>query len=304
MTLTYFCGGAVALIILASCGESERAGITAPPVAPVPTSAVSAELSVPVASYRNVVWTEELLHAEIKRFNPSYEGGGQFSIENGIPVGVLLAGQRIESLKSLAGIPIQGLDISDTAVADLSPLENLPLRQLMLERTKVTSLAPLKGMKLESIYATGAPIDDISALLGMPLKEVNLVGTRVKRLDALAQSPISMLWLTDCPVEDISPLRGVPLVSLTLHRTLIKDLSPLSGSPLQRLHIAETPVTDLNPLKGLSLTRLVFTPQRITSGLDVARELPLSEIGTQFDDQSKDLQPPSAFWATQPPSPK
>jgi hypothetical protein len=51
---------------------------------------------------------------------------------------------------------------------------------------------------------------------------------------------------------------------------------------LQRLHIAETPVTDLSPLKGMRLTRLVFTPANITAGIDVAKSLPLQEIGTRF----------------------
>ena len=87
------------------------------------------------------------------------------------------------------------------------------------------------------------------------------------------------------------------MVSLTLHRTLVRDLSPLSGTGLQRLHIGETPVTDLTPLKGMRLTRLVFNPDNIQKGMDVARALPLQEIGTQFDDAGRDLAPPQVFWA-------
>ena len=34
----------------------------------------------------------------------------------------------------------------------------------------------------------------------------------------------------------------------------------------------------------------------ITHPEDVARELPLQEIGTRFDDEGKDLAPPSVFW--------
>jgi hypothetical protein len=90
------------------------------------------------------------------------------------------------------------------------------------------------------------------------------------------------------------------MVSLTLHRTKVKDLSPLSGTALQRLHIAETPVSDLTPLKGMSLTRLVFTPANIKTGLDIAKALPVNEIGTRFDDEGKDLTPPDAFWSSQP----
>lgn len=289
------------MCFLASCGEKEKPSAARPAAAPAPVGDSS---PAPVAAgmvVRQIRWTEELLHTEIKHYNPSYEGGGQLSIENGVPIAVVLAGQKVDNLRALEGIPLQALDISDTGVADLSPLKGLPLRQLMIERTKVSDLSPLRGMKLEMFYASGAPIKDTAPLKGMPLAEVNLVGTQVSDLSGLAESPIAMLWLTDCPVEDIKPLRSVPIVSLTLHRTRVKDLSPLSGTALQRLHIGETPVEDLTPLKGMRLTRLVFTPGNIKKGMDVARELPVQEIGTRFEDEAKDLVPPAVFWANQPP---
>jgi hypothetical protein len=124
-----------------------------------------------------------------------------------------------------------------------------------------------------------------------------LVDTKVSDITPLSKSPIQMLWLTGTPVKDITPLKSVPLVSLTLHRTQVTDLSPLSGTNLERLHIAETPVTDLTPLKGMPLTRLVFTPARIQKGMDVARALPVTEIGTKFDDEGRDLAPPEVFWS-------
>lgn len=285
--------------------ESETQASAAPSRdAPMAVNApvVTPASSEPAMKVRPIRWTDELLHTEIKHYNPAYEGGAQLSIENGVPTAVVLAGQKVDNLRAFEGIPLQALDLSDTLVADLSPLRGLPLRQLMIERTKVSDLSPLKGMKLEMFYASGTPVQDTSALLGMPLTEVNLVGTKVKNLAGLSQSPISMLWLTDCPVEDISPLRTVPMVSLTLHRTQVKDLSPLSGTSLQRLHIGETPVEDLSPLRGMALTRLVFTPTRIKKGLDAAKELPLQEIGTRFDDETKDLAPPAVFWASQPAS--
>jgi hypothetical protein len=105
-----------------------------------------------------------------------------------------------------------------------------------------------------------------------------------------------MLWLTGCPVENLSPLEDLPLVSLTLHRTKVKNLAPLSETRLRRLHIGETPVEDLTPLRGMALTRLVFTPANIKRGLEVVKDLPLQEIGTRFDEEAKDLAPPSVFW--------
>jgi hypothetical protein len=58
-------------------------------------------------------------------------------------------------------------------------------------------------------------------------------------------------------------------------------------------------VEDLTPLKGMNLTRLVFTPANIKAGLDVAKTLPLREIGTKFEDAEKDLTTPEVFWAKQ-----
>jgi len=57
-------------------------------------------------------------------------------------------------------------------------------------------------------------------------------------------------------------------------------------------------VKDLSPLAGLNLTRLVFSPERIEQGLDVAKSLSnVKEIGTKFDDKGRDLTTPDVFWA-------
>jgi internalin A len=291
----------LAISLLASCSEEKArpAPVAAPAVQVQPTTAPAAPLPATSATaMRKIFWTEDLLHTEIKHYNPAYERGGKFSIDNGVPVVVELPKEKIDNLKFLAGVGVIGLDISDTGVADLSPLAGLPLREFMAERTRVTNLAPLAGMKLEKIYLSGTPVADLRALAGMPLVEFNAVSTKIVDLSPLATCPIQMMWLTDCPVADIGPLKTIPLVSVTLHRTKVRDLSPLAGTTLQRLHIAETPVEDLSPLAGMGLTRLVFTPDNIKKGMDAAKALPaLQEIGTRFDDQAKDLQPPPSFWA-------
>jgi hypothetical protein len=106
--------------------------------------------------------------------------------------------------------------------------------------------------------------------------------------------PLKFLWLNETPVSDISALSDCPLVSLTLHKTLVKDLGPLANSRLERLHIGETPVSDLTPLKGLSLKRLIFTPGRITKGIEIIREMKsIREIGPSFENRMN----PSQFWS-------
>ena len=110
---------------------------------------------------------------------------------------------------------------------------------------------------------------------------------------------LKTLWLTGCPVSDIGPLGKVPsLESLTVARTKVSDLSPLKGHPsLQRLHIAESAVTDLSPLQWLQLTRLIFTPGRIKTGLEFARQMrTINEIDVEFPrGRARPLSPPE-FW--------
>ena len=139
----------------------------------------------------------------------------------------------------------------------------------------------------------------MTGLEGQPLENLYAVGTQINDVKALSRSNLKQLWLTESPVSDLTPLSGLPLISLTIHRTLVADLTFIRKLPLiQRLHIGETLISDLTPLRGLNLTRLVFTPSQIEKGMAIVEGLSnLKEIGTQFDDQGKDLMPPNAFWA-------
>lgn len=275
----------------APSSPSSAASSPAPPAQP--PAAAAPKTDAPTKFH----WTDQLLHVEIKFHNADYEGDGQFEIENGEPVAIDLRGRKVERVPFLAKLTkLMGLDLSETKVTDLRPLKGLQLVQLFLEDTSVVDLSPLRGIPLQNLALSHTPVRDISALQGMPLVELRAVSTQIGDLSALAQCPIQNLWLTDSPVEGIAALKSMPLVTLTLHRTKVKDLTPLAGSPIQRLHIGETPVEDLSPLKGLGLTRLVFTPANIKAGLDVARALPLQEIGTKFDDEGKDLVSPDLFW--------
>ena len=290
-----------ASFLLTHCGDEPKKPEAAPapkPVAEAVKDKKPAPPSPPPAAPepKKVYWTPEMMHTEIKYHNPGYEGKGEFNIENGKIIALSMRGAKIDNVKFLEHIEPLALDLSETPISDLRPMKGKKLVEPNPEYTKVLDLSPLRGMPLEKLYLSRTPARDLSALEGMPLVELNAVESQVGDISGIAKCPIQMLWLTGCPVEDISALKTVPLVSVTLHRTKVKNLSPLSGTALQRLHIGDTPVTDLSPLKGMRLTRLVFTPANITAGIDVAKSLPLQEIGTQFDDAAKDLQPPASFW--------
>ena len=63
---------------------------------------------------------------------------------------------------------------------------------------------------------------------------------------------------------------------------------------LQRLNIAESGVTNLTPLKGLHLQRLIFTPEKITKGIEIVQNMTsIKKIGPSFDE----VIDPATFWA-------
>lgn len=292
-------------LLLTHCGDEPKkeAGVPYPaakPTAPAekPAAAASTTTAATPAKddLKNLRWTDEMMHTEIKYHNQGYTGDGQFNIEDGKVIALSLRGAKIDNIKFLQHIEPLALDVSETPITDLRPMQGKKLVELYLEDTKAQDLSPLRGMPLQKLYLSRTPVQNLAALEGMPLTELNAVDCPIGDISGIAKCPIQMLWLTGCPVENIGALKTVPLISVTLHRTKVKDLTPLSGTALQRLHIAETPVTDLSPLKGMQLTRLVFTPANITAGIDVAKTLPLQEIGTRFDDEGKDLQAPATFW--------
>ncbi len=69
-----------------------------------------------------------------------------------------LSNTAVADLTPLKGQPIEELYLDGTAVADLAPLAGLPLKVLDIADTKVTDLTPLAGLKLESLRYTPANI--------------------------------------------------------------------------------------------------------------------------------------------------
>lgn len=236
----------------------------------------------------------ELVHKRLRSKNPEYKNQGRFALDSVIGLVGDLSASGVHDLSPLEGIPFRALDLKGTRVSDLAPLKGMPLILLGLENTDVTDLSPLVGMKIRKLYLSNTPVSDLRALSAMPLEELMLVETGVKDLRPLRRTPIQTLWLNGAPVSDISPLAHSPLISLTLEGTGVSDLRPLAKIPsLQRLHVGRTDVRDLTPLRGLKLNRLIFSPAKIASGLELVREMKtLTEIGTTLENRM----PPKQFW--------
>lgn len=237
----------------------------------------------------------ELLEELLRAKNPEYKGGAQFQMDpSGVPVAISLAGLPLEDISMLEGLPLERLDLSGTRISDISALKGMPLDILALEKTRVEDLTALKGSPIQMLYINNTRVRSLKGLEGMPLRELYLPETRITDLSPLAGMPLTGLWLNDTDVEDIAILGTLPLESVTLRGTRVQDLTPLANaSRLKRIHIAESRVEDLTPLVGLKLERLLFTPRRITKGLDLVRQMPtLKEMGDSFDTRMHPLQ----FW--------
>jgi hypothetical protein len=73
------------------------------------------------------------------------------------PAGLMghLSGSTASDLTPLAGLPLVGLDLHDTAVRDLQPLRGMPLQELDLSNTPVVTFDALAGMPLRELRAYG-----------------------------------------------------------------------------------------------------------------------------------------------------
>ena len=280
--------GALLLTLAAGC-ESK------PEQVRIPGMEATGAMSPPGPEYE----ATEVLHRQLAERNPEYDRERTaFRFEEQVLTRVELVRANLKDLTPLAGNPIYILDLRENdLLQDLGPLRGLPLHELYLEETAVQDLAPLAGLPLQSLYLSQTPVADLSPLARCPLAYLNLVGTQVTDLSPLTGLKLDSLWLNETPVRDITPLASVPLVSLSLHKTSVDDLASLSRMPsLQRLHVGETAVSDLRPLKNLRLQRLIFSPGRITEGLDVIRGMEsLRELDVELG--SGPRLTPAEFWA-------
>lgn len=180
----------------------------------------------------------------------------------------------VRSIEPLKGLPLRGIDLGLTSVADLSPLAGMKLETLILENVPVSDISVLKGMPLRVLKMQKTKVTDFSALQGMPLEQLNLLNLPFSDLSLLKGMPLNTLWLTATQVTDLTDLPAGRLVSLDIERTAVSNLYPLATvSSLRRLNIAETQVTDVTPLRGLGLERIVLTPERIRTGMEHLRAM-------------------------------
>ncbi|HEX4130375.1 MAG TPA: LamG-like jellyroll fold domain-containing protein [Pirellulales bacterium] len=208
----------------------------------------------------------EAVAKKLMELNPGFDGkvAGTLGdrtpkIENGVVISLAFSVDKIADVspvRALVGLKTLGCQGSK------SPLTPVTL----------CDLSPLEGMDLTRIYFPNASVADLSPLQGMPLTYLSCTKTLVSDLSALKRMKLTHLICDDTAVSDLSPLQGMPLDYVGCAGTLVSDLSPLAGARLREVH---------------------FTPQNITTGLDVIRRM--ETIKTIVVDENQKFSP-AEFW--------
>jgi hypothetical protein len=103
-------------------------------------------------------------------------------------------------------MPLEWLEMSYTAVTDLTPISGTPITRLELARCSISDLQPLAGMR---IY------------------ELDISDTEVFDIRPITNSPVSKLHCRGAPIADFTPVQALPIKAI--------EFSPERASELMRI---------------------------------------------------------------------
>jgi serine/threonine protein kinase len=169
---------------------------------------------------------------------------------NGMPMEFLDAEQtQVTDLTPLRGMPMRSLNISRTPVTDISPLRDLTkLDELFMHTTAVADLSPLKGLRLKQLACQITQVNDLSPLQGMSLKILGCGTTKVNDLSPLQNLPLESLSCDFKPERDTKILRS------------IKTLTTINNKPAaefwKQVDAGTTPAATEQPRQTIDLLAL------------------------------------------------
>ena len=174
---------------------------------------------------------------------PIYTALGQLGVTGALQRATLLtdgtldvdlSGTAINEITPLHDLPISRLDLSWTKVRDLSPLISMPLKWLKLNYCKeVADFSPIGSLKLlEELHLANSNVEDLRAVSTAPLRLLNVENTLVRDLTPLQKTDIEQVWFRSTPITDCTPLLSCPhlnAVELTGGVSNVIRLRELSG---------------------------------------------------------------------------
>lgn len=143
-----------------------------------------------------------------------------------------LAGKGVTDLTGLEfATGLRSLNISDTTLADISPIRNLPISSLEANNSGVSegsfrAVAPT--LDLEAVEVAGTGLGEAVFDVTDPFY-INASNTNIQSLDGLEDNTrLNALEVSNNPLSDASALRGKSLENLSAQNTLLYDLRGVS----------------------------------------------------------------------------
>jgi len=171
------------------------------------------------------------LHRKLKDVNPAYNGQGRFFSSDGKSIEEVDLFNSPETdnkmLKVLAKLPgLKVLDLGQSQVNDLTPLENTKLEMLNLSRCNdLHNIAPLSKVKtLRALSIMETEISDIRAIKNMKLEMLDISNSRVDNIKVLKNMPIKTLRMMGCPIRDYSVLKTLKKLKFLEPMHLWRDI--------------------------------------------------------------------------------
>lgn len=142
---------------------------------------------------------------------------------------VNLTGTSVEDLSVLRGMPITNLSIGGRDRRKEIPLiQSFALTKLDISNSKIADLTPLKSMKLTQLNISGCPVKDLLPLQGMKITYLVIrFCPALSDLSPLRGMNFGVLDLAGCGVTDLTPLAGVNMISIVLPPRVAKGTSLL-----------------------------------------------------------------------------
>jgi serine/threonine-protein kinase len=147
----------------------------------------------------------------LRKISPQYKNGGRFIFRRGrFMVADLFdcAGINDDTLVLLSRFQLKMLDLGNTDITDLTPLENMSLAKLIISETDVKDLTPLKNMhSLRHLSIADTKVTDVTPIRNLDLEMLDVSDTGIRDLRAISKMPLRGLRLIHCSLRSYSFLR-------------------------------------------------------------------------------------------------
>jgi serine/threonine protein kinase len=205
------------------------------------------------------------------------------------------------AIDGIRGIPLTELSLVGAKdIADISPIDQMPLKKIVLRGTLVNDLTPIRSLKdiqildladckdltdlgpiqgmtnITWLDISGTGIESLEPLVGMNLTHLNISGTSIKDLKWLENmNNLTHFNADECTrVTNIDPLKNAQLLNFSANGSRIRSIAALKGDNhrlTEFVGLARSFVRDLSPLAGKQTEKMDLFKGRMEDISPLAR---------------------------------